>query len=478
MKDNVAKETKKRFLKKGSYSFALCVIVFAIVVAVNVFASQLPASVNQVDISQQKLYSLTDQTKAVLDNLQEDVTFYFIASSATADDILQKTLNQYEAYCSHIKVEMKDPDVNPLFTKEYTEETVEENSVIVVCGENSKVVAYADMYEQTVDYTTYQPVPTAFDGEGQLTSAITMLTNDNLPVMYTLTGHEELPLSASLKKMVEKSNISVKDLSLLTSESVPEDCEVLMILSPASDLSADDVEKIKAYMEKGGNVIVALYYNDTAMPNMDKLLSEYGVGVDKSVVLEEDTNLYAYQNPMYLVPTIKATDYTSDVSDGNTFVLTPIMQPIMQLASSDQSGLEIIPLLVTSGTSYAKKDVANMQTYVKESADELGPFSVMTVIEKSMDATVSTMAVIGSESVFDEQVNSMVSGGNYRLIMNVISQMCDFEQTISIAAKSLSYENLNITTQTAILWRNITMFVIPILFLAIGGVIWFKRRRR
>lgn len=114
----LAKETRKRFLKKGSYSFALCVIVTAVVVALNLMMSQLPASVNEIDISEQKLYSLSEQTLNVLKELDKDVTIYHIATKGSEDDILKKMLAQYEAHSPHIKVELKQPNLNPQFTSQ------------------------------------------------------------------------------------------------------------------------------------------------------------------------------------------------------------------------------------------------------------------------------------------------------------------------------------------------------------------------
>ena len=67
------------------------------------------------------------------------------------------------------------------FTTAYTDETVPNNSVIVECGSRYKYISYNDMYETSVDYTTYSMQTTAYDGEGQVTSAIDYVSSDNLP---------------------------------------------------------------------------------------------------------------------------------------------------------------------------------------------------------------------------------------------------------------------------------------------------------
>ena len=96
---------------------------------------------------------------------------------------LKSYLEKYEEGSDHIKVEQKDPVVNPKFTSEYTSDDVATNSLIVVCGDRSKVVNYSSIYESSIDYNTYQSTTTGFDGEGQIDSAISYVTSEDLPVL-------------------------------------------------------------------------------------------------------------------------------------------------------------------------------------------------------------------------------------------------------------------------------------------------------
>ena len=85
------------------------------------------------------------------------------------------------------------------------------------------MISYSDLYETEMDYTTYQTNTTGFDGEGQIDSAISYVTSENLPVIYTLEGHEELELNSSLTDSLQKANYDVQSLNLLTQDAVPED---------------------------------------------------------------------------------------------------------------------------------------------------------------------------------------------------------------------------------------------------------------
>ena len=66
-------------------------------------------------------------------------------------------------------------------------------------------------------------------------SAISYVTSDETLTVYQLTGHEEQSLGSNFTDAIEKNNISLEDLSLVTMDSVPEDAAALIINAPAKD---------------------------------------------------------------------------------------------------------------------------------------------------------------------------------------------------------------------------------------------------
>ena len=162
----------KKYLKNGSYSSVMIVVFVAIIIVINMIVGNLPSKYTQLDISSEKLYTIGDETKAMLKDLDKDVTIYQIAQSGSEDENITNLLKKYEDESKHIKVEHKDPVVNPKFVTEYTSDDLSANSLIVVCGDRNKVIDYNNIYESTIDYQTYSSQTTGFDGEGQITSAI------------------------------------------------------------------------------------------------------------------------------------------------------------------------------------------------------------------------------------------------------------------------------------------------------------------
>ena len=132
----------KKYLKNGSYSSVMIVVFVAIIIVINMIVGNLPSKYTQLDISAQKLYTIGDETKSVLKNLDKDVTIYLIAQDGSEDENISNLLQRYADESSHITVEQKDPVVNPKFVSEYTSDNLSSNSLIVVCGDRNKVVNY------------------------------------------------------------------------------------------------------------------------------------------------------------------------------------------------------------------------------------------------------------------------------------------------------------------------------------------------
>lgn len=475
------------YKKHGTYRAGMSVFACVAVVLINLITVNLPSQYLKYDISEQKLFTTGEQTAEVLEKLDEDITLYLIAQQGGEDTTLLELLDRYEGLSDHITVDTIDPVLYPNFVSQYTDENLSENSILVVGQERSRAVDYYDIYGYSIDYSTYSSSLDSFDGEGQITSAIDYVTADEIPVLYTLEGHDEATLSTSLTESVEKENIEIRSLSLLTSESVPEDAEILLIYGPLSDISAEEKDKITAYLDQGGQVIYLRGYTDQDTPNLDALLKEYGISVTEGTVMEGSSDHYLPNYPYYLLPDINYSDYTSDVS--SRYVLLPFSQGMTQVMSETEAeesdtGLNYESLLTTSDQAYSKANM-DSQNLEMEEGDIAGPFDLGVVVTKTIngeedteDSREAKLVVFASETLLDGQTDAMVSGGNSALFMNVVSQLADHESTVSIEAKSMAVTYLTVTAGSAIFWGLLTVLILPLFLLILGGVIWFQRRKQ
>ena len=468
----------KKYLKNGSYSSVMIVVFVAIIIVINMIVGNLPSKYTQLDISAEKLYTIGDETKAMLKDLNKDVTIYQIAQSGSEDETISNLLQRYADESDHITVEVKDPVVNPKFVSEYTTDNLSSNSLIVVCGDRNKVVNYNNIYQSELDYNTYSYNTTGFDGEGQITSAIAYVTSEDLPILYTLEGHGEQELDSTIKEDVEKANMDIKSLNLLTEGSVPEDASCLLIDSPTSDFSDDEKDAIITYLENGGKAMIFSDYTGTEMKNFDAVLENYGVKRAEGLVFEGDSQHYAMQMPYYLVPTVESNDITSEVASSGYYILMPYAQGI-QKTDDVRDTVNIESLLTTSDSAYSKTDMSS-GTLEKEDGDVEGPFDLgVSITESVEDGKETHIIYFSTANLLQGEVNQMVSGGNEKLVMAAFSSLVDSETTttVSIPSKSLEVSYLTLTAYDASFWKICVIGLIPGAFLVIGFMIWLKRRK-
>lgn len=475
-KNRKKKYINKKMLYNGSISVAASVIFVAIIVIVNLAVNRLPSTYTKFDVSNTELFTLSEQTVNLVEGLNEDVTLYLIAQDKHEDTTIAELLDRYKALSSHIKVVYKDPVLYPNFVSSYTSEDLNENSIIVESNKRSRVIDYSDIYQTTTDYTTYTQ-STEFDGEGQLTSAIDFTTTDKLPVMYALEGHNEAVIPTALKQKIEKNNITVQSLNLLTSESVPTDCESLLIYAPLKDISVDEIKKISDYLNGGGNAFIISGLTEEELVNFNGLLEEFGVELSKELVFEGNGNYFAVPYNHYLLPDLNSHDITSPLMSRKMRVLLPYSLSITQLENADES-LTIQPLLSSSDKAYGKIIDENTESTEKSDTDTEGPFNMaVTITKKPADDKEGRIILAGSEYLFDEGANQTVSGGNYDFAINAVSWLCDHESAISVHSKSMSEQYLVLTAADINVYSTIAIIFIPLAIIITGAVIVFRRSR-
>lgn len=470
---------KTKAWRAGSYSIFAAIIVIAIAVVINLVVNALPSSSTQLDMTEEQIYSISDQTKQILSALEEDVSVYWLVQSGNEDNTLEQVLAKYAEY-SHVTVTTVDPVVYPSFASQYTDETVTDNSLLVVCEDKSMYISSSDIWTYS-DYETYYyyyyyygtEYLDVFAGEGKLTSAIGYVTSDELPVMYILTGHGETGLSDSVLDAVNLDNIQTEELSLLTVEAVPEDCAVLALFGPVSDLSETEVAMIEEYLDAGGQMIVTTAYTEEDMTNFQTLLSDWGLDLTHGYVLESDSRYYNYGYIDLVLPTLGSHEITSPLTEGGYTVMMPDAQA---LTENDAEDVTVTALLTSSSSSYLKQSLSGITSYEQTDDDLTGPFVLGAAVENS--TTGGRMVVFTSSQFMESDYSSLVSGANEDLFLNALDWLCDKEESISIHSKTLSSDYLSFSDSSAGTLKVLLVVIVPVLFLASGVVIFIRRRRR
>lgn len=459
--------------KGGSYSLTLTAIVLAILIVVNLFAAALPSTLTKLDISASQLYSITSNTKVVVNNLQQDVTIYWIVQADQEDSIIENLLAKYESLSDHIEVVKKNPDVFPTFAQQYTDEAVYNNSLIVECGERYRYIGYDDIYVTDGNMYSYS-YTTSFDGEGAITSAIDYVVSEDLPQLYILEGHGEAQLPAVVSEQIEKENIQCSTFSLLNVDEIPEEADAVLMYAPASDISEEEAQMLVDYAENGGRLMVmAGPVEDASLPNLCSVLAHYGVTAQEGIVVESDRNYYVFQTPYVLLPTIESSEITDSLAAQNYYAIIPLAQGLT--VGSDNSGAAVTSLLSTSSFSFSKAAGFALDTYDYEEGDAEGPFSLAVSIDT---AGAGRIVWFGSSAFLEDMYNAYSSGANCDLAINALSSLIGETESMAIRSKSLNYNYLTISESTGSFLKVLMIGLVPLTYLGFGIVVLLQTRRK
>ena len=426
-------------LMGGSYSLVISAVVLALLIVANLFVSALPTTLTKYDISSTKLYSITSNTKVVVNALQDDVTIYWIVQAGEEDDVIENLLGKYESLSDHISVVKRNPDVYPTFAEQYTDEDVPNNSLVVECGDRYRYISYNDIYLTETNVYSYS-YTTSFDGEGAITSAIDYVTTEDLPQLYVLEGHGEADLPSTFSDQLEKENYEINTLSLLTVDEIPEEADCILIYAPSTDLSEEEVTMLEDYVANGGKLMVSAGPTENGtLTNLYSLLETYGVTTADGIVVDEDREHYAFGMPYVLMPDLASSDITDSLMEENYYVLMPISQG---LTVGSSNGATVTALMTTSDSAFSKVAGYSLTTYEKEEGDVDGPFAVAVTIE---DTSGGQIVWFSSSNFLDDMYNAYSSGANVDLAMNSLSWLVGEREAIAIRSKSLNYNYLTIS---------------------------------
>ena len=479
MRGKVKKAFANKRFRYGAFSTLISILVIALIFGVNFVISFFNL---QYDLTADKIYTISDESKKIINNLEEDITLYAFLKTGEEDYQYQALISQY-AEAARVTVLYKDPFLYPTFANDYlTEEMDLPVGSIIVVGENkSRVIPADDLYTYEYDPATWQRYIKSFDLEPRVTNAIRYVTASEPAVIYQISNYNERELQGSLSLQISMENYEIKSLNLFESENIPEDADILLLTTPTRDYSPDDAAKVIFFLQNGGRALIFADITAEARPNFFSIMEAYDITVIGAPVAEASyANLYPV-SPYHLLPNFSDHEITDNLPD-NTYILLFPAFPISAM-SVVRNSLVFEPLLSSSRMSYAKTGDLNSPN--KEPEDIEGPFSLAvaitdTVYAPGMSAPIETKLVVaGSSSVLNDSLNEIVSGGNGDFVLNSLNWLNNADDTVYIRPKVVSdVAQLMMTAETARILSVGAMYVLPGAFLLAGIVITFRRRNR
>lgn len=469
--DKIKKLFQSNDSKRGSYTLAMTSIVIAIVIVFNMIINLIPENKRQFDISSSNIYEISSKSKKIINKVDHDVTFYVLAEKSSTDKRIKTFINKYASLSDKIHIKWIDPVLHPSALTKYG---TEENNIVISCKKTNRTttVSFDDILVSSASYYSTSSSASSFDGDGQLTSALNYVTSDKEYKAYYTSGHGESSLSSEVTSLLTKSRVSTSDLLLMTTTSIPDDCDLLIIDGATSDFTKDEVKLLSSYLKKGGKVVTLLAQTNKSMKNLYGLLKDYGLTVQSGYIADTERS---YQgNYYYLIPNLSVSgDMASGISSNSVMMIN---SKGMTQSTPARDSISTDSFMTTSSNGYAVTEKKQTQgTYV------LGATSTESVkVKNSKGKKVtkeSRLTVYGSNMLIDEQITSSFSSlENLTLFTNSVTASLDNADNVSISPKSLevSYNTIAHPGPFSIL----VVFVIPVGLIIGGFIVWFRRRRR
>lgn len=464
-------------MRKTILTVCLVAILLAIYLGLNIWVQSL--NINPFDFTQEQRYTLSDESKEQVKNVEEDVIIYFFGY--TEESTAFSLAKQYNNVNSHITAEVVNITERPDLAQTYGITSEDSIGIVVQSEQRYKVLSSSELY--TYDYTTYETIDMT---EQKLTNAILDTTIADKPKVYFLTGHNEYSIDYELYTLAAYIQNDVNDietLNLLTT-AFPEDCDTLVIASPTSDFQQIEVDAITNYIQNGGNILWMsdILVNDVEMPNVQKILDLYGVSIGKGVLLETDSSKMLVNRPDFIIPTVISHEITQDVYDGTGVVLPKAGKIILSDTEElEELKVDITPIIQSTETSFYREDF-NVST---TSSDQEGVVTIALEAEKEVGEDTTSKLILFANNLF--VTNEIIPVQNYNvypvqlannkdIVLNSIAYLTDRGDTIRIR-KDTGYVTYTATQQQDNIIRAI-IFGVPVLIIIIGVVIWQVRRRK
>ena len=451
---------KQQRLKLGIKSGILFVIVLAVLVACNLLIEK--ADVN-FDLSQEKIYTLSEQTKSILNGMEKDVTIYILSTEEDFPLGFRQMVNEYTKNSSHLTVLYRSMELYPNFASQYmtnTSAAVKENSMIVVSGDKHIYVDSDQYLNSDATELKFEPL---------LTSAINYVSDGDTKKLYNIIGHNEMELSESMNSSLLRDNFEMNELSILNQE-IPENADILLINAPTEDYSDAECKKLQAYLDQGGKI----YYIIEATIDLDHLyafVEENGIQIEPGVVMEQNSAMIYGETPTYILPIIEEHAITKDMDSLRTPLLVLVSKG---LNASAADGYTSSGLLSTSNFAYSKVNLDS--SYIsREDDDIVGPFYLAMVSESEQGGS---LLVLGSSNFLYEDADAMVNGRNTDFVINGLDYLMGDSDKISIRSKEIEYNSNLYSTAQVYIFASISIIGIPLLLILIGIILVTLRNRR
>jgi ABC-type uncharacterized transport system involved in gliding motility auxiliary subunit len=471
-----------RSARLGGAALATLILVLGILALLNFLNFR---NHKRIDLSEGRVNALSDQTRRVLGNLDQNIEVVGFFQSEERGRRFQNLIREYRFVSSLLNYEIVDPQKEPAKVAQFE-----------VTRDGQVVVSRAGKREVVEDAT-----------EENLTNAIIKVTREGEKKVYFLTGHGERSIDDSdeqaystVRQGIERQNYLVESYNLAQENRIPEDAAVIVSAGPRVSFFPNEVELLDEYLASGGKFL--LLVDPESEFSMDEWLSRYGVGLNDDYVVDASGlgQLFGFGAGAPL-----ASDYADHPATrelANTMTIFPGSRSVTTVDSSLDYSTTV--LVRTSPQSWGETQLTEGGGRVAfdEGVDHPGPLAIAVAAVKQVEGDVEPEKEENAES--DEEAETsdaseepeveresrfvlfgdadFASNGyartavNSDLFLNAVSWLAEDTDLLSIRPRDPENRSLTLTAaeNRLVFWATVVLF--PLVTLILGVGVWYRRR--
>jgi ABC-type uncharacterized transport system involved in gliding motility auxiliary subunit len=447
-----------RSAQQGTNTTILSIAVIAILVVINFVGFRHHKT---FDLTTEKLFTLSDQTRNIVSNLKQDLTVarFDKTPNATFDDLMA----EYKALSPHFKYQFVDPNQKPEVAEEFG-----------VTHPGDVVVAYGARKEHLASGPRSEP------GEEDITGAIVKVTSDKIKEVCFVTGHGEKSLTDSsqdgfsqVDAGLKKENYTTKTINLIADNGVPADCNAVVIAGPKQTYYPQETAMLGKFLDAGGDALILV--DPATDPKLDDLFQSWNVAAGNDIVVDASGMGQLFGGGP-IIPVVQ--DFgSSPITKGfqGSVAFFPLARTV-SIADKNKTIPQTVDLLKTSERSFTipKLEPGQKKISFDPKTDKIGPLSLGVAANRKVGDKDARLVVIGNSQFAANPFVTQQRNGD--LFYNAVDWLLQDENLISIRPKSATNRRVNLSeAQSATLhWMNLVF--IPGLVIFSGVYIWWKRR--
>lgn len=475
------KSPRSKLLVSGISTLLLIAIIISIYFLVTLLLEKV--TLPEFDLTENKIYSLSEETKTKLGNLENEITITLINYQEI--DSVFNFAEKYKLLNNNIKIEtISDITSRKDLIEKYSLDS-ETQLIVISSGEREKTLNEYNLY--TYDYSTYETIDTT---EEAFTNAIVDVTTENKPKIYFMNNHIQYDVDQyfyTIIDLMEEDANEVDKVDILSFGSIPEDCNTLIITTLSEDITEFEKDKIIEYINKGGKLLILSGPNMTGkdLSNFYEILSQYGISMEEGIVFEGNSSNMLYGYPDFIVEKMSSSSLTQNLNMNLNICLADAASIKFDTNKKEELNVDFEELVLTSSESFRRTNLNITSPSKVDSDSNQSELIIGGIANKTIDENTSSKLIIFGNELFVSSMRITLNGYDYYLtdlynntdiVLNSVAYLNEREDIITIRK---SYDSVTYTATQ--LQHNIIMsiiFITPLVIIIFGIIVWQIRRRK